>query len=502
MASSRRPRRRSDRHGLHRHGPRGGAAPHWRPGARRARQHARTRRGQRPRTSASAARYASLDDLLADESVDVVHVTSPNHLHVDQTKAAPRAGKHVVCEKPLAMTAEEFGGAGPARGGDRPGQRDELQHPLLPAQPARPRAHRRRRPRRGPARDRPLLPGLAAARERLELAAPARPGRRAPGRRRHRLALARPHDVRDRPARQRRHGRAVDVHRDAQGADRAGRDVLDRSISRNHRAPDLDRGHRDDPAAVRRRRSRRGEHLPDQPGPEELAGLRDRRIRRRVVVGLRAARPGLARPSRAGQRDPHPQSGADGRCRPGGRRPARRSRRGVLRHVLCALPGRLRGRRGRRALPATRLSDVRRRPRRDARRRRDRPKRPGGPLGRRRPERPQPPTGPLRRRRPDEARPADRSFSGHAAHGRRRLDRRQRLREHRDRLLAAVVGAQPALRGHVATSTSPTCRPRRRPRSSTRSPARACRSPASATTRTRSTRIRPIARWSSATSST
>jgi predicted dehydrogenase len=51
--------------------------------------------------------YASLDDLLADESVDVVHVTSPNHLHVGQAKAALEAGKHVICEKPLAMTAEE-----------------------------------------------------------------------------------------------------------------------------------------------------------------------------------------------------------------------------------------------------------------------------------------------------------------------------------------------------------------------------------------------------------
>ncbi len=51
--------------------------------------------------------YASLDDLLADSAVDVVHVTSPNDLHVSQAAAALRAGKHVVCEKPLAMTAQE-----------------------------------------------------------------------------------------------------------------------------------------------------------------------------------------------------------------------------------------------------------------------------------------------------------------------------------------------------------------------------------------------------------
>ncbi|HEV8697530.1 MAG TPA: Gfo/Idh/MocA family oxidoreductase [Candidatus Limnocylindrales bacterium] len=51
--------------------------------------------------------YASLDDLLADEAVSVVHVTSPNDLHVSQARAALGAGKHVICEKPLAMTSAE-----------------------------------------------------------------------------------------------------------------------------------------------------------------------------------------------------------------------------------------------------------------------------------------------------------------------------------------------------------------------------------------------------------
>ena len=51
--------------------------------------------------------YASLDELVADASVQVVHVTSPNHLHVPQASAILAAGKHVVCEKPLAMTAAE-----------------------------------------------------------------------------------------------------------------------------------------------------------------------------------------------------------------------------------------------------------------------------------------------------------------------------------------------------------------------------------------------------------
>ena len=51
--------------------------------------------------------YESYEDLLADEEVDVVHLTTPNHLHHPQAKQALDAGKHVVCEKPLAMTSEE-----------------------------------------------------------------------------------------------------------------------------------------------------------------------------------------------------------------------------------------------------------------------------------------------------------------------------------------------------------------------------------------------------------
>ncbi len=51
--------------------------------------------------------YATLDDLLADPAVDVVHVASPNRDHFAQCKAVLAAGKHVVCEKPLAEAAAE-----------------------------------------------------------------------------------------------------------------------------------------------------------------------------------------------------------------------------------------------------------------------------------------------------------------------------------------------------------------------------------------------------------
>jgi len=51
--------------------------------------------------------YESFDEMIADQRIDVVHITSPNYLHFPQAKAALLAGKHVVCEKPLAMNTEE-----------------------------------------------------------------------------------------------------------------------------------------------------------------------------------------------------------------------------------------------------------------------------------------------------------------------------------------------------------------------------------------------------------
>jgi predicted dehydrogenase len=51
--------------------------------------------------------YESYAELLDDARVSVVHITTPNHLHAAQVSAAIAAGKHVICEKPLAMTAAE-----------------------------------------------------------------------------------------------------------------------------------------------------------------------------------------------------------------------------------------------------------------------------------------------------------------------------------------------------------------------------------------------------------
>lgn len=51
--------------------------------------------------------YQDYKDLLQDESIEVVHVCTPNESHAEITIAALEAGKHVMCEKPMAKTSKE-----------------------------------------------------------------------------------------------------------------------------------------------------------------------------------------------------------------------------------------------------------------------------------------------------------------------------------------------------------------------------------------------------------
>ncbi len=81
---------------------------------RRAGQHVQGILGSSPAKSQQAAQqlhiptaYSTFEEVLEDPDVFSIHITTPNRFHFDQASRALRAGKHVLCEKPLAMNAQQ-----------------------------------------------------------------------------------------------------------------------------------------------------------------------------------------------------------------------------------------------------------------------------------------------------------------------------------------------------------------------------------------------------------
>ncbi len=175
---------------------------------------------RRPPSSARSGPSTRPRRWCATPAIDVVHICTPNHLHLPLAEAALAAGKHVICEKPLALDAagaqrlvDAGSRLGPPRGG-------ALRLPVLPDGARGARACRQRQDRRPAPSARHLSAGLAPAPRRRQLARGRAARRRLARLCRHRLALVRPGRVRLRPSH--RPPVRADAHRGARAIERAG----------------------------------------------------------------------------------------------------------------------------------------------------------------------------------------------------------------------------------------------------------------------------------------
>ena len=280
--------------------------------------------------------FASAEQMVRDADVDVVHICTPNHLHVPLAEAALAAGKHVICEKPLALDAagaqrldDAATGSGLQAGG-------AVRLPLLPDRARGARARRQPGDRSAAPAARHLSAGLAPASRRRQLARGREPGRRVARVRGHRLALVRPGGVHLRsshrpPVRTAAHRGARAVERGRPQGVRVGR-------RRGRGAAGHDRGRRRRPVRDGRRGAGVGRRQPDLGGSQEPA--LDGAGRRRGGTRLRPGAAGGALVRAPGGRDDRSPRSRDAVA-------GRRAIRGPPRRPSAGLRGLLRRVRGR-----------------------------------------------------------------------------------------------------------------------------------------------------------
>jgi predicted dehydrogenase len=82
-------------------------AVHWAGGQLVAVSASTPQSSQRAARRLGAEHVATADEIFTADDVDVIHICTPNSLHLEQAAAALAAGKHVICEKPLATTVDD-----------------------------------------------------------------------------------------------------------------------------------------------------------------------------------------------------------------------------------------------------------------------------------------------------------------------------------------------------------------------------------------------------------